>query len=241
MIGIVPAAGKGSRLGAVTASRPKGLVPVGGRPLLAHVYESLAEIDVDRIVTVVGQSPSPIEAQFGGRFGEIPLKYVVQPQPTGLADAVRRGCAAVDAERVVILNGDNVFGESIAPAAEQGQLKHWDGAILREDVPLTEASKTGVLQSESGQVTEIEEKPTDPPSTRVVTGCYVLPAVVEHACALVTPSNRGELELADAIQLLVAAGYRIADVPYDGWRINVNTAQDLQRANERLNDPDADG
>ena len=52
MNAVIPAAGRGSRLGELTADRPKGLVDIAGRPLLAHVFETAVDTRVDELAVV---------------------------------------------------------------------------------------------------------------------------------------------------------------------------------------------
>ena len=92
-----------------------------------------------------------------------------------------------------------------------------------------EATTTGVLELDDGRMTGLIEKPDEPPSTLVTTGCYVLPVDIFHACALVQPSPEGEYQLSEAVGLLVQAGYDIETVRL-GERVNVNTPDDIERA-----------
>ncbi|MFB6361927.1 MAG: UTP--glucose-1-phosphate uridylyltransferase, partial [Halobacteriales archaeon] len=61
-------------------------------------------------------------------------------------------------------------------------------------------------------------------------GCYVFSPLIFHACHLVQPSDRGEYELSDAVDLLLAAGRTVETVSFEGRCVNVNTPQDLERA-----------
>jgi len=58
--------------------------------------------------------------------------------------------------------------------------------------------------------------------------------VVFEALERLDPSERGEYELTDAVDTLVGDGYRVETVPLEGWRLNVNTERDVERASERL-------
>jgi dTDP-glucose pyrophosphorylase len=78
-------------------------------------------------------------------------------------------------------------------------------------------------------VTGIVEKPAEPSSTLVTTGCCVLPADIFHACALCRPSAEGEYQLSEAVGLLLRAGYEVETVRL-GERVNVNTPADVERA-----------
>jgi len=63
---------------------------------------------------------------------------------------------------------------------------------------------------------------------------YVLPPAVFHACKLIRPSERGEYELPTAIDTLIYAGYSVQTVPFEGWKYNINTPEDISRATEKL-------
>jgi len=88
--------------------------------------------------------------------------------------------------------------------------------------PYEEASCYGVLDTnEYGEIVEVMEKPDDPPSNLVMTGFYTFTPEIFHACHLVQPSERGEYELPDAIDLLIQSGRTIDAIRMDGWRIDV--------------------
>jgi len=81
---------------------------------------------------------------------------------------------------------------------------------------------------------EVIEKPEDPPSNIVMTGFYTFSPAIFHACHLVQPSDRGEYELSDAIDLLIHSGRTIEALPMEGWRIDVGYPEDRDRAERRL-------
>ena len=229
MDAVIPAAGRGSRLGELTADRPKGLVDVGGRPLLAHVFETAVEAGADALVVIVGYEAAQIVDRFGDDFEGVPITYVHQREQLGLGHAVLQAEPHVDGT-FLLVNGDNVFAGSVEPAIEA--VAEADAALAVEEVPPEIAATTGVIETnEAGRVTGIVEKPAEPSSTLVTTGCYVLPKEVFHACALLRPSAEGEYQLSEAVGLLVRAGYEIETVRL-GERVNVNTPEDVERASE---------
>jgi glucose-1-phosphate thymidylyltransferase len=69
-----------------------------------------------------------------------------------------------------------------------------------------------------------------------MTGFYTFTPAIFHACHLVQPSDRGEYELPDAIDLLIQSGRTIDAIRLDGWRIDVGYTEDRDRAEERLNE-----
>jgi len=97
------------------------------------------------------------------------------------------------------------------------------------------AAQTGVVTADDrGRVTDIVEKPADPPRTRVTTGCYVGTPALFEALELLRPSDRGEYELTDGIGVLVRAGRTVGTVPLRGQRVNVNRPSDIERAEATL-------
>ncbi|WP_424014154.1 sugar phosphate nucleotidyltransferase [Halorubrum xinjiangense] len=75
------------------------------------------------------------------------------------------------------------------------------------------------------------EKPTNPSSTLVTTGWYMLPEDVFHVCALLRPSAEGEYQLSEAVGLLMRAGHEVATVRV-GEHVNVNRPEDVERASK---------
>jgi len=229
---VVPAAGRGSRLGTLTDDQPKGLIEVAGRPLLAYVFNRAIEAGADELVVVIGYEGAQIVDHFGETFADTPITYVHQRKRLGLAHAVLQAESYVDGAFLVV-NGDNVFIESLAPVVATLERDDVAGAIAVETVPPEIARQTGVVEREDGAVTQIVEKPADPSSTLVTTGCYVLPANVFEACKLVQPSAEGEFQLSEAVSLLASAGHRIETIPV-GDRVNVNRPADIERAEASL-------
>ena len=110
-----------------------------------------------------------------------------------------------------------------------------DAAFLVEEVPWEEASRYGVCDTNKyGEIVEVVEKPDDPPSNLVMTGFYTFTPAIFHACHLVQPSNRGEYELSDAIDLLIHSGRTIDAIRMDGWRVDVGYPEDRDEAERRL-------
>ncbi|MDB9235511.1 sugar phosphate nucleotidyltransferase [Halorubrum ezzemoulense] len=228
MDALIPAAGRGTRLGERTETQPKGLVEVAGRPLLAHVFETAVEAGAEKLVVVIGYEGAQIVDHFGDAFAGVPITYVHQRERLGLGHAVLQAEPHIDGP-FLLLNGDNVFAGSVAPAVAAATIEGVDGVLAVEEVSTAEASSTGVLELDGDRVTGLVEKPDDPPSTLVTTGCYALPGDVFHACALAQPSAEGEYQLSEAVGLLVRAGYDIETVRL-GERVNVNTPADIEQA-----------
>jgi dTDP-glucose pyrophosphorylase len=234
MQALVPAAGEGTRLRPLTADRPKGLVEVAGRPLLAHVFETLAGLPIDEIVVVIGYEGAMIREHFGDSFDDLALTYVEQPERRGLAHAVDVAAPRLEGD-FLLHNGDNVAHANLAELVARHGEADAIGTALVESVPADRAGQGGVFAlDDGGEVTGLVEKPADPPSTSIPRGVWVFDRRITHACALVRPGHTGERELSDAVDLCLSAGWDLETVELAGWCRNVNTAEDVRAVEERL-------
>ena len=68
-----------------------------------------------------------------------------------------------------------------------------------------------------------------------MTGFYTFSSAIFHACHLVQPSNRGEYEISEAIDLLIQSGPSIDFIRIDGWRVDVGYPEDREKAERLLN------
>ena len=230
MQSVVLAAGKGSRLRPLTETKPKVLVEVAGRPILEDVFDNLLEIGTDELIVVVGYLKEQIIERYGDAYEGVPITYAHQREQLGLAHAILQAQPHVNDDFMLML-GDNVFRANLSAVVNRQQKERADTALLVEEVPYDEASRYGVLDTnECGEVAEVIEKPDDPPSNLVMTGFYTFTPAIFHACHLVQPSDRGEYELSDAIDLLLGSGRTIDTVRMEGWRIDVGYPEDRDRA-----------
>lgn len=234
MKAVVPAAGEGTRLRPRTRDVPKPLIEVDGKPILTHCFETLLDLGIEEAVVVVGYKRDEIVGRYGNAFRDLAIRYAHQSERKGLAHAVLAAADHVDSD-FVVLNGDNVYSANLSDALDRHTTTDADVTFLVDEVSPAEAKRGAVCEvDDEGTITGLVEKPDDPPSRCVPTAFYVLPPETFPACRLVRPSDRGEYELADAVDLLIHSGYRVETVPFEGWKVNVNTERDLERAERKL-------
>lgn len=233
MQAIVPAAGEGTRLRPLTADRPKGLVDVAGEPLLTHIFESLLAAGVDEIVVVVGYRGDDVVDYYGDDFRGVPLTYAWQDEQLGLGHAVLTAEEFVSGD-VVVWNGDNVGAVDLAGLIERHRERGVAAMLLVEEVSRERASEGAVFVLEDGEPVGVVEKPDAPPSTLVPRGVFVFSDRLFEALHRIEPSERGEYELTDAVDLLVKGAAGVETVGIDGWLLNVNTMADIKRVAGRL-------
>ncbi|MDQ2074233.1 UTP--glucose-1-phosphate uridylyltransferase AglF [Haloarcula sp. H-GB4] len=234
MKAVVLAAGKGTRLQPLTDDLPKALVQVDGKPLLTHCLDELVSLDADEFVIAVGYRQKQIIDYYGNSYDGVPITYVHQEEPAGLAHALLQAEPEIEDDFMLML-GDNVFRGNLSTVVQRQREQRVDCAFLVEEVPEKEASRYGVcVTNKYGEITDVVEKPDNPPSNLVMTGFYTFSPAIFKACSLVQPSDRGEYELSDAIDLLMDSGRTIDAVRLNGWRIDVGYPEDRDAAEQRL-------
>lgn len=206
---------------------------VAGRPLLAHVFDALVPLDVSTLIVVVGYRAEDVVDRFGDVYEGVPVRYVRQDGPAGLADAVLRAEPAVDGDFVVV-NGDNVIDGDLTAVLDHHRERSPAATVPVQRVSRAEARETGVVVVKDGRVRGAVEKAEEPPSRLALTGVQVFSPRIFDACGQLEPSDRGEFELTDAIDRLARTGHRVEAVAFPGWRLNVNTPEDVDLAARRL-------
>ena len=211
MDGGIIAAGKGTRMRPLTERRPKPLLPVGDTTLLERTLEQCAAV-VDRFVIVVGYRADDIKEAVGDTFQGTPVEYVTQQAALGTAHAIGQASELID-DRFLVLNGDVVVDDTLPR-----RLAAADGAAMAVQ-PVENPSAYGVVETDAGVVTDLVEKPADPPSNLINTGVYAFtPALFEYIEAT-EESPRGEYEITDTIGRYLADGHAVTAIEYDGvWR-----------------------
>ncbi|QLG60404.1 bifunctional sugar-1-phosphate nucleotidylyltransferase/acetyltransferase [Halorarum salinum] len=221
MQAVVLAAGRGTRMRPLTESLPKPMLPVADRPLVAHVADAAVAAGADELVLVVGYEADLVRDYFRSTYEGVPVRYAVQEEQDGTADAVRAAAPHLDGE-FAVLNGDNLCDPAgVRTLFEAGPSV---ATVHRED-----PTSYGVLATDGGSVSNIVEKPADPPSTLVNAGAYVFPAAATDWLD-VPPSERDERELTDVLARSIDS-VDVTPVELDGW-LDVGRPWELLEANE---------
>jgi len=235
MKGVVLCAGEGTRMRPLTYSQPKHLVPIANRPVIEWILDTISDAGICDIAVVVspGTESAFREALGDGQSLGVNLSYVVQEQAKGLAHAVSCAERFVAGEPFLLYLGDNLFERGVCQLVDVYTERSCAAAISLAQVE--DPRRFGVACLEAGRITRLIEKPENPPSDLAVAGAYIFEASIFDCIRRIQPSARGELEITDAIQLLVENKQR-AVLPHrvDGWWEDVGRPHDMLIANELL-------
>jgi bifunctional UDP-N-acetylglucosamine pyrophosphorylase/glucosamine-1-phosphate N-acetyltransferase len=227
---VILAAGQGTRMRPLTDRRPKPMLPVADRPLMAHTADAAVAAGASELLLVVGYEADDVRAYFGDEYRGVPVAYAVQAEQRGTAHAVRAARERLEGA-FAVLNGDDIYD----PASVE---RLFEAAPAVGTYEVDDPRPYGVFDIDDGDVTGVVEKPDDPPSNRVNVGAYVLPAEAREWLD-VEASERGEEEITDVLARVVdERSVRAVDI--DRW-MGVGRPWELLEANEwKLGELDRD-
>jgi glucose-1-phosphate thymidylyltransferase len=231
MKGVILAGGLGTRMYPLTKITNKHLLPVFGKPMIYYPLITLIEAGIKDILIVTGGNHAGEFLRLLGNGKEFNLKeihYTYQSGEKGIADALRLTEYFADGDKIAVILGDNLFGESIKPYVLHF-LKQKEGAkiILKK---VRNPQRFGVAQFKKGKIISIEEKPKNPKSDYAVTGLYMYDGKVFDFIRKLKVSRRGEYEVTDINNAYLRKGLLTYDI-LKGYWTDCGTFESLLRAN----------
>ena len=205
-------------------------MPIANKPILFYGLEALVAAGVTDIGIIVGETEEEIRSAVGdgGRW-KARVTYIKQDAPLGLAHAVKIAEPFIKKENFVMYLGDNLVRDGITSFVRGFEQSQPDGMILLAHVPHPELF--GVAELSDGRVIRLEEKPENPKSDLVLVGVYLFTAKIFEAVNAITPSERGELEITDAIQWLLDHDANVEPHVIEGWWKDTGRLEDMLEAN----------
>lgn len=197
--GIILAGGSGSRLGPITSSISKQLLPVFDKPMIYYPLSTLLLADIKDILIISTPEHMPLYEKLlgdGSKWG-IRLSYKIQSKPAGIGEAFILGEDFIGNDKIALILGDNIFyGNDLANILGDAMSSSSEATVFAYNVE--NPVDYGVVEiGENKNAISIEEKPSVPKSNFALTGLYFYePSVVEVAKSM-EPSERGELEITD--------------------------------------------
>ena len=231
MKGIILHGGHGTRLRPLTHTGPKQLLPIANKPMSQYCIESLKDAEITEIAIIVGGIGANKVREYYGNGEQLGVKisYIEQDEPKGIAHAINLCENFIGDEKFIVFLGDNIIQKSIRNFAQNFDKSNSDASILLCKV--NDPSRFGIADIKNNKIIKIIEKPKNPPTNLAVTGIYFLTPTIFKIFEVLQPSWRNELEITDALQLLLENKYKISyDMITDYWK-DTGTPEDIIHAN----------
>ena len=227
---ILPAAGFGTRLRPQTWTKPKPLVSVAGKPMLAHVLDRILPLAPKQVVFITGFLGEQIETWARDNL-DVPVAFVAQPEMRGQTDAILRARDLVNGD-ALILFPDALF------EADFSQLRNVDADVVMFTKHIDDPSALGVAVVEDGRIVRLVEKPQELVSNLAIIGIYYIRSMPDLYAAIEEQMRRrlslkNEYFIADAIQLMIDGGAKVIPMPVTEWE-DCGNAQNLLGTNRYL-------
>jgi len=215
MKAVILAAGKGTRMGELTANLPKPMVQVEGKPVLEHILMGLRnEAGIRDFFIIIGWCGEVIQDHFGdGKRWDVRIGYGEQKVQDGTGKAPEIAQAWVGSDRFLLTYGDIL----LRPPTDYGLLAQAfkeDGVIaVKDGEDLTKGG--AVVLDQNGFMIDLVEKGglgQVPANAYYNAGIYLLTPRIFDYTAKLEKSPRGEYELTDALKASAKAGDRLRGV-----------------------------
>lgn len=248
MKGLILSGGSGKRLRPITHTSAKQLVPIANKPVLFYGMEEMASAGITDVGVVIAPTTgAEIRAAVGdgSRFG-VSVTWITQSEPLGLAHCVLVARDFLGDDEFVMYLGDNMLEAGLAAfvdrfVSERAACGATPGSgppaaqILLAEV--ADPGSFGVAEiAPDGRVVQLVEKPEQPPSNLALVGVYLFDRTIHEAVAHIEPSERGELEITDAIDWIINEGHRVDHEVLSGWWIDTGKKDPLLECNRLVLD-----
>ncbi|MCB1072553.1 MAG: glucose-1-phosphate thymidylyltransferase RfbA [Chlamydiia bacterium] len=208
MKGIILAGGLGTRLHPLTLATSKQLLPIYDKPMIYYPLSTLMQAGIREILLISTEHDLPrfqTLLKDGSDLG-LNISYGVQTEPNGIAEAFIIAEEFIEDQNVALVLGDNIFyGEHLGSLLKSCGTLEKGGVIFGYQVK--DPERYGVVAfDQDKKVTDIIEKPQNPPSQYAVTGLYFYDNDVISIAKSLKPSARGELEITDVNRVYLERG-----------------------------------
>jgi glucose-1-phosphate thymidylyltransferase len=239
MKGLILSGGDGTRLRPITHTNAKQLVPIANKPILFYGIEAMAAAGITEIGIVVGDTADEIRDAVGdGSQWGVSITYLHQEAPLGLAHCVLIARGFLGDDAFLMFLGDNMLEQKLADFLEGFNPVPPDRTAARILLKKVEnPSAFGVAEiGADGCVEQLVEKPEIPASDLALVGIYLFGQAIHDAVRAIKPSQRGELEITDAIQWLIDEGLSVEHRELTGWWIDTGKKDPLLTCNRLVLD-----
>ena len=234
MKGIILHGGHGTRLRPLTHTGPKQLLPIANKPMSNYCVDTLIQAGINEIAFIIGGIGAEKVKEFygnGEKFG-VKFSYIKQDYPKGIAHAISLCEDFINGEKFVVFLGDNIINKNISEYILNFQKSNVEASLLLCEVD--NPSQFGIAEIKNNKIIKIVEKPKNPATNLAVTGIYCLTSHIFEIIKKLKPSWRNELEIADALQMLIEEEEELTfEMITDFWK-DTGTPKDIIQANKKI-------
>ena len=232
MKAIIPVAGSGTRLRPLTHTKPKALLYVGSKPIIAHIVDTLLPLGCKHLVLIISDEGFNITRYLKNHYPDLIIETIVQEERLGLGHAVSLTGDTAGDDDLLIVYGDTIIEGDLTEVLRCDT----DGLIAVKKVK--DPRRFGVVNIHDGLITEFEEKPSKPRSNLAIVGFnYIKNSRVLFECLseIITKDykTRGEFQITDAFRLMVERGCTFKPLMIDNW-FDCGTPRSLMETNRHM-------
>ena len=215
MRAVIPVAGIGTRLKPHTYSTPKVLLNVGGKPILGHILDKLIEEGLTKSTFIIGYLGEMIREYVEREYPGMQSDFIIQEEMHGLGHAIYMAAPTFDDDDIFVILGDTLFDVDLSYVFKS---KHSSLGVKEVEDP----RRFGVAIIKDNFIKKLVEKPQEPVSNLALVGLYYFKDGQSLKSALTELiekdiRTKGELQLTDAIQIMIDKGEKITTFPVEGW------------------------
>ncbi|MES2780524.1 MAG: sugar phosphate nucleotidyltransferase [Bacteroidota bacterium] len=216
MKAIIPVAGIGTRLRPHTHTQPKALIPIAGKPILAHIIDALIEAGIREFVFVIGYMGDKIENYITSTYPNVKTSFVIQTTGKGTGHAIWLGRELINDDELLIVLGDTIADVNLKQLLESETTTL---CVKKVDDPRL----FGVAElNTDGSIKRLVEKPSIPKSNLALVGIYRIKETAKLFDAIEFNinnkiTNQNEYHLTDALQRMIDEGVVMKTVDVDNW------------------------
>jgi D-glycero-alpha-D-manno-heptose 1-phosphate guanylyltransferase len=226
MKAVVLCGGLGTRLGDMTRETPKPLIPVAGRPFLAHVLDQLTTAPIDEIILAVSFHWQKVLAEIGDSWCGVKISYSIEQEALGTGGAIKQAMRQSGVNEALVVNGDTFLKMNAGDLLQFAKEQNADIAIaLKQTEDSARFGKVNI--DELGRVLAFEEKGQ--------CGRGLINSGVYYVRELVFASIQQEtFSFEKDVLTLYCSEFAIYGMPTDAYFIDMGVLEDLARARTDL-------
>ncbi|MCX6187298.1 MAG: sugar phosphate nucleotidyltransferase [Bacteroidetes bacterium] len=217
MKAIIPVAGIGTRLRTHSQTQPKALIPIAGKPILAHIIEGLIDAGLNDFIFIIGYMGDKIEDYITSHYPFIKSSFVIQTTGKGVGHAIWLAKELIPQNEEILV----VFGDTIVDVNMQSVLNSETSILGVKKVE--DPRQFGVAElDKDGYISLMVEKPTIPKTNLALVGIYKIKESEKLLEALENNINQkkkthNEFTLTDAMMSMINDGIKFRTFDVDNW------------------------